>query len=623
MTVIHIGNSVYRGLSTDTKPTTQVATNAAFFETDTGKWFDYTGTVWRGRTANVGDYDFFIFIDTTDSNKIKAFNGATGRIDFSHATDFGNVFNSCVTALGATGGKIEIDSGEFLTTTSCIFKNFITVIGQGMNTIIKLANGVNGGTHVMATPNVDSMAGTNDANGVNVIHGVRIKDFVIDGNKANNATAGCGLNKYGYNWVMTNIQIHHTKSHGIMSEWGSFGGAHAEVGGVAMSDHNSLLHVWRPDGKGIYWRGPHDSQFDNCIVYGAGLENWHIQSGTGFSGGSSLSQCHTYTAGMLTPSDSMFIDNSFCSAVSLSLEGAHDTGKAALHLTDSAKMVGTNIWCFASEIGMLIESDFNNIQGYISGVEGIGCSVQTDHNNLDINIVDMVTAGGFGLVVGASGNPVSYNRIRARTSKINDTHLSWDNASNADNSLELISVVDTGETDCTTLANINQVTNNFKAFSIGPGTKNLTTANPALIPFTNVVNTFTEPPVIRKDAADLLTLQRSNNGVLGTGIAFNLGTSGTGNQYAKIYGFAVTASPLVGRLEFWLPNNSSNAKRLALLADGALETQSYLDLTKISAPADPGAELGRLYFKQIDANNNGLFVKLKQAGSIVEVQIAP
>lgn len=419
---------------------------------------------------NVGIYDYFIYTDAFDSNKIKARNSATGKIDFNHATDFGNVFNSCVNAL-TSGGSIYLDSGTFLTTTSCIIKNFISVIGQGGSTVIKLANSVNGGTHVMATPSVDSMTGTDDPAGANVVHDVTLRDFVIDGNKANNATGGCGLKKYAYGWSMDNIQIRFAKSHGLVSEWAATAGV-AVAGQRGMEDYNSRIHVMRCDGKGIYWRGPHDAHFVNCLSFGHGLENWHIQSGTGFSGGSSLVQCHTWSGSTVTPSDSLWIDNSFCNAAAISLEGAHDAGKAALHLTSSAKLVGSNVWCFASDIGMLIESDFNNIHGYVSGVDSIGCSVQSDHNNLDINIVDMVDTGGYGLVVGASGNSVAYNRIRARTSKINDYHVSWDNASNANNSLEISSVIDTSETMFNNLSNLNTATNNVRVHSVGPGTHN-------------------------------------------------------------------------------------------------------------------------------------------------------
>ena len=48
---------------------------------------------------------------------------------------------------------------------------------------------------------------------------------------------------------------------------------------------------------------------------------------------------------------------------------------------------------------------------------------------------------------------------------------------------------------------------------------------------------------------------------------------------------------------------------------------TYLDFAKISAPADPGAEEGRLYLKEVNANNNALAVKIQKAGSIVEVEL--
>lgn len=48
---------------------------------------------------------------------------------------------------------------------------------------------------------------------------------------------------------------------------------------------------------------------------------------------------------------------------------------------------------------------------------------------------------------------------------------------------------------------------------------------------------------------------------------------------------------------------------------------NYLDFDRVAAPANPGTDIGRVYHKQIDSNNDGMFVKLKKAGSIVEVRI--
>jgi hypothetical protein len=47
----------------------------------------------------------------------------------------------------------------------------------------------------------------------------------------------------------------------------------------------------------------------------------------------------------------------------------------------------------------------------------------------------------------------------------------------------------------------------------------------------------------------------------------------------------------------------------------------FFDITRMTAPANPNANDGRIYAKQIDSNNDGLFCKIKKAGSFVEVQI--
>jgi len=48
---------------------------------------------------------------------------------------------------------------------------------------------------------------------------------------------------------------------------------------------------------------------------------------------------------------------------------------------------------------------------------------------------------------------------------------------------------------------------------------------------------------------------------------------------------------------------------------------SFLEANVIAAPADPASTKIRLYAKAVDANNDGLFVKLKIAGTVTEVWI--
>lgn len=60
----------------------------------------------------------------------------------------------------------------------------------------------------------------------------------------------------------------------------------------------------------------------------------------------------------------------------------------------------------------------------------------------------------------------------------------------------------------------------------------------------------------------------------------------------------------------------------AITMKHTVQIEDTIDFKKITEPADPPTEEGRLYVKQINAATNGLFVKLKQANSITEVQLS-
>ncbi len=60
------------------------------------------------------DYDFIVFIDTADSNKVKAKGGSSRAIEFNHATDLGNVLSSIHGSLSSTsGGTVKVKSGVY------------------------------------------------------------------------------------------------------------------------------------------------------------------------------------------------------------------------------------------------------------------------------------------------------------------------------------------------------------------------------------------------------------------------------------------------------------------------------------------------------------------------------
>jgi hypothetical protein len=147
------------------------------------------------------------------------------------------------------------------------------------------------------------------------------------------------------------------------------------------------------------------------------------------------------------------------------------------------------------------------------------------------------------------------------------------------------------------------------------------TTNSFLPTYEDKTNTFTQKQTIQRNVSEMLDLYGTTNS---NGSTVDLSYYHNSSTSVKRRLSAITSELIDNTntsedsaLNLWVNLNGSFLKVLRITNDGSLE------LTKVSVPADPTAELGRLYFKQIDANNNGLFVKLKQAGSIVEVQIAP
>ncbi len=87
-----------------------------------------------------------------------------------------------------------------------------------------------------------------------------------------------------------------------------------------------------------------------------------------------------------------------------------------------------------------------------------------------------------------------------------------------------------------------------------------------------------------------------------------------GTAVAKAYVAGSPAGDYIGSSDTQTLTNKT-------ITNGALGA-SYLDITRMVAPANPSANDGRLYVKQIDANNDGIFIKIKKAGGFQEVQVA-
>ena len=58
-----------------------------------------------------------------------------------------------------------------------------------------------------------------------------------------------------------------------------------------------------------------------------------------------------------------------------------------------------------------------------------------------------------------------------------------------------------------------------------------------------------------------------------------------------------------------------------VILTNATANGAFLEFATKATPADPSAEMARIYLKEVDTNNNALAVKIQKAGAIVEVEI--
>ena len=58
-----------------------------------------------------------------------------------------------------------------------------------------------------------------------------------------------------------------------------------------------------------------------------------------------------------------------------------------------------------------------------------------------------------------------------------------------------------------------------------------------------------------------------------------------------------------------------------VILTNATANGAFLEFDTKATPADPSAEMARIYLKEVDTNNNALAVKIQKAGAIVEVEL--
>jgi hypothetical protein len=216
-------------------------------------------------------------------------NGGTGSSgilpsgDTTGATDITAINSAITTANTAGGGVVTLQPGTYYVNSPIILKSTVVLRGSNLEaTIIKLANASN--TDVIQSLNFSSLtltgASTWQTSG---IWDCAIVDLVIDGNRANQTTAGFGIRLYGYNWSLTNLDVRNCFTDGIWTEWGPLSsdapnntdGSECTVNNVKV--HHNGRHGWT-------FLGPSDCRLANVLTFknnqaaaASGIGFWALQ----------------------------------------------------------------------------------------------------------------------------------------------------------------------------------------------------------------------------------------------------------------------------------------------------------------------------------------------------------
>jgi hypothetical protein len=98
---------------------------------------------------------------------------------------------------------------------------------------------------------------------------------------------------------------------------------------------------------------------------------------------------------------------------------------------------------------------------------------------------------------------------------------------------------------------------------------------------------------------------------------------------ANTFSYTIAAAAIANSRTLTLPLSVGNeslvgtntAQTLLSKSLTAPVQTSYEDFTRTTIPANPATDFGRVYVKQIDTNNDGLFVLIKKNGVYTEVQV--
>jgi hypothetical protein len=161
------------------------------------------------------------------------------------------------------GGTIVFHAGTFLVSRPITIYSRITLRGAGVRTSVLRKRG-SGSFPIVQSNDFATLTGTGSSSGA---QNFSIQNLGFDGN-VDSGIGGPGIQTYGYGQTMVNVTVFNCGGVGI---WSEFNGDLPPSDAIEAMVVNAKVHNCR--GGGIYWHGPHDSQWANILVHSCGPPN--------------------------------------------------------------------------------------------------------------------------------------------------------------------------------------------------------------------------------------------------------------------------------------------------------------------------------------------------------------
>jgi hypothetical protein len=313
------------------------------------------------------------------------------------------VVNSVITL--AKGQKIHFGVGQH-TVGGIRFSDSVTdqtgtgkieCAGAGQTTLM-LKNAAN--ADVISQTNFGALTGKNSQYGL--FRG-EIHACTIDGNKANQTSASYGIRLYGHGLVMTDVTVRNAYSDGIYTEWGldsSFATPFNDLEGFFTGIRSAFNK-----GNGWTFRGPHDSDFSNVVLYQNAGWGMQIQISNTYNGNGHLVNVNTFlnTLGGIYSNSSL--DGSQLAATTVSGWGMLIDSGAGSHNLSSAQ--------FAGPTGLEVRAPSQIISGNVVNTTTAGLRLNGGSGNFNLQMfnntgfqIDFANEVGPSVIFANSANPV-------------------------------------------------------------------------------------------------------------------------------------------------------------------------------------------------------------------------